>query len=322
MPRPRLTAGKARRPGPGSPEAASARVARSARATAAAAIAGLARTPRAAGHAGAGPAPRCAVVAWNMRALLACVQALASANAPRLVFQHNDLLPGPMAIGAVVRAAAVPAQMTVCLSGAIPRDLDPAAVRGVPVVPAGVDLERFSPSARRPPIRRWFWSWARSSPGSGRIWPSRSRRGSPTSSAARREAVGAAGGALVASLSQRAGPRPRGAMSPGPGPFEDPLPALQGAAAPAPLRRSRSRTGSLWSRRSPVACRWCPGGRRGDRDRRRRGCLHLPGDAGAAALVLRDVLARRDERRRPPPRRGALRPRAGAAALPELLAAA
>jgi glycosyltransferase involved in cell wall biosynthesis len=93
------------------------------------------------------------LVAWNMRALLACVPALARiGERPRLVFAHNDFLPGPW-IGRTIRAAARRADLIVCLSEAIQRDLDMAG--DVRVVPAGVDLVRFSPAgepARDAPV--------------------------------------------------------------------------------------------------------------------------------------------------------------------------
>jgi glycosyltransferase involved in cell wall biosynthesis len=85
------------------------------------------------------------VVAWNMRALLACAPALTRLrDRPRLVFAHNDLLPGP-AIGRTVRAAAQRADLIVCLSDAIARDFGKSG--RVEVVRAGVDLARFSPRA-------------------------------------------------------------------------------------------------------------------------------------------------------------------------------
>jgi glycosyltransferase involved in cell wall biosynthesis len=91
------------------------------------------------------------LVAWNMRALLACRAGLAGIRRrPPLVFQHNDLLPGPL-VGRAVRAAARRARATVCLSETIARDLDPGGSPGrVEVIPAGVDLARFRPTAEGP----------------------------------------------------------------------------------------------------------------------------------------------------------------------------
>jgi glycosyltransferase involved in cell wall biosynthesis len=91
--------------------------------------------------------PRC-LVAWGMRALLSCAVAVRGLDAPpALVFQHNDLLPGPL-VGRAVRAAARRADLTLALSQAIADDLRrggrPAPVE---VLHAGVDLERFRPQA-------------------------------------------------------------------------------------------------------------------------------------------------------------------------------
>ena len=89
------------------------------------------------------------VVAWNMRALLACAPALTRLrDRPRLVFAHNDLLPGP-AIGRTVRAAARRADLIVCLSEAIALDFGESG--RVEVVRAGVDLARFSPRVEPAP---------------------------------------------------------------------------------------------------------------------------------------------------------------------------
>jgi glycosyltransferase involved in cell wall biosynthesis len=116
-----------------------------ARSAAAAAIAGLAHELRALARR---TRPH-VIVAWNMRVLLACVPALTGLRErPRLVFAHNDLLPGAW-IARAVRAAAGRADLIVCLSETIRRDLD--AGRVVHVVPAGVDLVRFSPAGEPKP---------------------------------------------------------------------------------------------------------------------------------------------------------------------------
>jgi len=88
------------------------------------------------------------VVAWNMRGLLACSAGLTGRRRRLpLVFQHNELLPGPF-IGRAVRAAARRADRVVCLSRTIATDLDPRGrIRRLEVVPAGVDLDRFTPPA-------------------------------------------------------------------------------------------------------------------------------------------------------------------------------
>jgi GT2 family glycosyltransferase/glycosyltransferase involved in cell wall biosynthesis len=80
------------------------------------------------------------VFAWGMRAGLAA--ATLRGGRPPIVFQHNDLLPGP-AIARAVHAAAERADVTLALSHCIAADLD---VRGTRVIYPGVDLERFSPA--------------------------------------------------------------------------------------------------------------------------------------------------------------------------------
>jgi N-acetylglucosaminyl-diphospho-decaprenol L-rhamnosyltransferase len=77
------------------------------------------------------------VVAWNMRSLLACT----GLDVP-VVFQHNDLLPGP-AIARLVRAAARRCEKVIALSQAIADDLGMGEV-----IHPGVDLERFTPTPR------------------------------------------------------------------------------------------------------------------------------------------------------------------------------
>jgi len=78
------------------------------------------------------------VFAWGMRAGLAA--ASLGKERPRLVFQHNDLLPGP-AIARAVRAAAGRAELTLALSHCIAADL---AVPHARVIHPGVDLESFA----------------------------------------------------------------------------------------------------------------------------------------------------------------------------------
>jgi N-acetylglucosaminyl-diphospho-decaprenol L-rhamnosyltransferase len=92
------------------------------------------------------------VIAWSMRSALACVAAgLGTRGAagrasggPRLVFQHNDLLPGPP-LGRLVRAAAARADLVITLSATIARELDPELSLGgrLRVVLPGVDLSDF-----------------------------------------------------------------------------------------------------------------------------------------------------------------------------------
>ena len=81
------------------------------------------------------------VVAWGMRAALA-------APGPRIVFQHNDLLPS-RAIARAVRLAARRASTVIAASEAISRDL---GLAGTHVIHPGVDLDRFDPTpATGPP---------------------------------------------------------------------------------------------------------------------------------------------------------------------------
>jgi N-acetylglucosaminyl-diphospho-decaprenol L-rhamnosyltransferase len=90
-----------------------------------------------------------ALVGWSMRAGMAC-----AAAAPRLplVFQHNDLLPGPL-VARAVRAAAERADLVVALSCCAARDLDRDGrlAGGVRVVHPGVDLDHFRPAPGGPP---------------------------------------------------------------------------------------------------------------------------------------------------------------------------
>lgn len=87
------------------------------------------------------------VVAWGMRSLLAVASALPRGG-PRLLFAHNDVLPGP-AIAAAVRAAARRADGGIALSHTVADDL---GMDGVEVIHPGVDLEAFRPaSPAKPP---------------------------------------------------------------------------------------------------------------------------------------------------------------------------
>ncbi len=82
-----------------------------------------------------------------MRSALACLNGPAI-TAP-IVFQHNDLLPGPMIAHAVRRAAARAAHV-LALSNAIASDLDPhGQLAGrLSVIPPGIDVDRFTAASR------------------------------------------------------------------------------------------------------------------------------------------------------------------------------
>jgi N-acetylglucosaminyl-diphospho-decaprenol L-rhamnosyltransferase len=82
-----------------------------------------------------------------MRAGAACSAALARSSTP-VLFEHHDLLPGPLVAGAARAAARREAVVTV-LSECVARDLDPTGVLGerLHVMSPGVDLERFRPRA-------------------------------------------------------------------------------------------------------------------------------------------------------------------------------
>lgn len=83
------------------------------------------------------------VIAWGMRSLLSLWIAGVCRRAP-VVFQHNDLLPGPL-IGMLVRAAAGSASRVLALSETIAADLDPCGRLGsrMTVVQPGVDVDAF-----------------------------------------------------------------------------------------------------------------------------------------------------------------------------------
>lgn len=99
------------------------------------------------------------LVAWSMRSLLACSGALTGLRPrPKLVFQHNDLLPDPF-VGAAVRAAARRADRVICFSEAMARDLDSrgSLTARVHVVHPGVDLGRHAPAGPLPKGPRALW---------------------------------------------------------------------------------------------------------------------------------------------------------------------
>ncbi len=83
------------------------------------------------------------VVAWGMRSALACLTG--PALGVPVVFQHNDLLPGPP-VALAVRSAARRAARVLALSEAIAEDLDPSGgLNGrLEVVHPGVEPARFA----------------------------------------------------------------------------------------------------------------------------------------------------------------------------------
>ena len=89
-----------------------------------------------------------ALIAWGMRTGVATSAALAGGTGVPVLFQHNDLLPGPL-IARATRAAAGRAALVVALSECVARDLDPSGRLGtrLRVVRPGVDLDRFGDRA-------------------------------------------------------------------------------------------------------------------------------------------------------------------------------
>jgi GT2 family glycosyltransferase/glycosyltransferase involved in cell wall biosynthesis len=114
----------------------------------AAAAAGLAAHAREIAVAAGALRPR-AVVAWNMRSLLAATAALGRRRGgPPLVFEHCDLTPGGV-VGALVRRAAARADVVIALSRTIAAGLDAAGGLGerLAVAEPGVDVSRFEAPA-------------------------------------------------------------------------------------------------------------------------------------------------------------------------------
>jgi N-acetylglucosaminyl-diphospho-decaprenol L-rhamnosyltransferase len=90
------------------------------------------------------------LIAWGMRPGLAVTAAFPGGRGrPPLVFQHNDLLPGPL-IGGAVRACAAGSDVVIVPSACVARDLDPLGALGgrLHVIRPGVDLDRFRPPER------------------------------------------------------------------------------------------------------------------------------------------------------------------------------
>jgi N-acetylglucosaminyl-diphospho-decaprenol L-rhamnosyltransferase len=95
-----------------------------------------------------------AVVACGMRPAIACL--LGPQIGRPVVFDHNDLLPGPL-IARLVRAAAAHAALITMCSRTVAEDLDPSGTLGnrLRVVHPGVDVDRFdrdAPAAEPPEV--------------------------------------------------------------------------------------------------------------------------------------------------------------------------
>jgi glycosyltransferase involved in cell wall biosynthesis/GT2 family glycosyltransferase len=84
------------------------------------------------------------VIANGSRSALALLWPRRPRDAPPIVFMQHDFLPG-RAVAAIVRGAASRAALVVVPSRAVASDLGPRAA--AVVVPPGVDVERFDPSA-------------------------------------------------------------------------------------------------------------------------------------------------------------------------------
>ena len=89
------------------------------------------------------------VVLCGMRSVIAGLALGRPGRGPAVVFQHSDLLPGPV-IGRLVRRAARRSDLVLALSRAVADDLDPEDVLGerLQVVQPGIEVERFDAGAR------------------------------------------------------------------------------------------------------------------------------------------------------------------------------
>jgi glycosyltransferase involved in cell wall biosynthesis len=228
------------------------------------------------------------VVAWNMRALLACAPALAGLrDSPRLVFAHNDLLPGPV-IARAIRAAAGQADLIVCLSHAIARDL--GAAGAVEVVQAGVDLARFSPGGEPAPdapvlVLGAIEPWKRPD-----LALEIAARAPGLRMRLAGEPIGAAGAALLADLRRRAAaPELRGRVELS-GRVDDPVVALREATA---LLHCADREPYGRALVEALACGVpvvAPAAAGPVEIVGPEGRLFVPGDASAAAAALSEIL--------------------------------
>jgi GT2 family glycosyltransferase/glycosyltransferase involved in cell wall biosynthesis len=226
-----------------------------------------------------------ALVAWGMRSAIACAAAAGGLEPrPRLVFQHNDLLPSGAA-GRAVRAAAGRADLMIALSQAIADDLGAEAT----VIRPGTDLERFRPAEGSAGRQALFLGaiagWKRPQLA---IEATR-RAGVPLTIAG--GPLDPAGARLEASLRESAPPHVTFA-----GRLEDPVPALQEAGV---LLHCADREPYGMALVEALACGVpvvapAAGGPREIVDES-CGRLYEPADPAAAATALTTTLEQRDE---------------------------
>ena len=225
------------------------------------------------------------VLAWGMRSAIACATATRGLEPrPRLVFQHNDLLPTGAAARAV-RAAASRADLVIALSGAIGGDLGVEAT----VIHPGADLDRFRPGGNLADGHALFLGaitpWKRPQLA---IEATR-RAGEPLTIAG--GPLDPAGERLEASLRDSAPPHVTFA-----GRLEDPVPALQAAGV---LLHCADREPYGMALVEALACGVpvvapAAGGPPEIVDDS-SGRLYRPADPAAAASALKSALAQRDE---------------------------
>jgi N-acetylglucosaminyl-diphospho-decaprenol L-rhamnosyltransferase len=236
------------------------------------------------------------LLAWGMRAGLVVATGLRPGRRPPLLFQHNDLLPGPV-IARAVRSGPGRADLVTAVSRCVARELDPAGRLGARLrtLHPGVDLERFAPAASSASdevlVLGAIEAWKRPELAleavalAARRLPSLRLRvaGAP---------IGAAGEALLERMRRRAeAPDLRGRVVLA-GPVERPQEALAAAAC---LLHCAERepfgmvvAEALASGTPVVAPDSCGPAEIVTPD---CGRLYRPGDAGAAAAALVEVLA-------------------------------
>jgi N-acetylglucosaminyl-diphospho-decaprenol L-rhamnosyltransferase len=240
-------------------------------------------------------------VAWGMRTgIAAAAGVLRLHDRPPVVLHHGDLLPGP-AIARAVRSAAARSDLVVCVSHAVARDLDPGGRLGerVGVVHAGVDTERFRP-ARDPagsdvlllgalvPWKRPDLALEAVARAAGRVPELRLRVAGGT--------LYADSGELLERLRRRAAQPDLAGRVEFSGPLADPAAALRDAGC---LLHCAEREPfglvlvEALASGTPVVAPDAAGP--AEIVDSTCGALYRPGDAGAAADALVDVLSRRAE---------------------------